>query len=351
MESRTGERILLIRLSAIGDVTVTTPVTRALREAKPDAHITWVVETRAKDVLAGNPYLDEVITWDRPKGGLGIRPFLELVPQLRARRFDWAIDFQGLMRSALVARFSGARRVVGNAGAREGAERLYHVRVPRREDDPSSRQRCLDLLRPLGVRSANRDMVLPISESDRMDARALLHTQGVTARTPYVCLVPFTTWTQKHWFSDRWSELAELIDRRLGLRPVVLGSGADAPGAAEICARAGATVNLAGKTTLKSASAVIAGAALTVAVDTALMHASVAVGTPTVALCGASWWRGFEDYRETGRYTMLREELGCSPCLRAPTCGGQFDCMRALTVERVFQAARERLGSTILECV
>ena len=70
MADRPGKRILLIRLSAIGDVVVTTPVSRALREALPDAFIAWVVEPRAKPIVDGNPYVDEVIEWERPKGTL-----------------------------------------------------------------------------------------------------------------------------------------------------------------------------------------------------------------------------------------------------------------------------------------
>src|SRR5688572_30938053 len=100
MAQQTGKRILIIRLSAIGDVIVTTPVSRALREALPDAYLAWVVEPRAKDVLAGNPYLDEVIVWDRPKGSLSPRVMAEIHGTLKPKRFDWAIDCQGNLRSA-----------------------------------------------------------------------------------------------------------------------------------------------------------------------------------------------------------------------------------------------------------
>src|SRR5690348_17050138 len=146
MSNHSRESILIIRLSAIGDVVVTTPVTRALRMAKPDAHIAWVVERGAREVVTGNPYLDEVIVWDRKKGGLKWRDLAEIRSQLRTRRWDWAIDCQGLLRSALLARLSGARKVVGNSKAKEHADWLYHIRVPRNQDDLSSRRRCLDLL-------------------------------------------------------------------------------------------------------------------------------------------------------------------------------------------------------------
>lgn len=337
---RPGPRILIIRLSALGDVLVTTPVTRALRQALPDAHLSWVVETRARELLAGNPYLDEVLTWDRRKGGLGVSSLLGLTSQLRQRRFDWAVDCQGNLRSALIARLSGARRVVGNSDAKEHADRFYHLRVPRDPEDRSSRQRCLDLLRPLGVQSQDRRMVLELSDAEAAAGGRALAEAGLPDGTPYAAFVPATTWAQKHWFEERWSELAVAVRRQLGLTPVLMGAPPDLQMVERIREAAGPNggcVIAAGKTGLKSATAVLRGAQLTVAVDTALMHASVAVGTPTVALCGASWWPGFADYEG---FALLREPMECSPCLHRPTCEGRFDCMRALTVNRVLAAAR-----------
>lgn len=329
-------RVLIVRLSALGDVLVTTPVSRALREALPGAYLAWLVEDRAVELLQGNPYLDEVLVWRRKRGRPGIGSLLRLVPELRARRFEWAVDCQGNLRSAAAARLSGARRVVGNSGAKEHADRFYHVRVARRTDDVSSRQRCLDLLAPLGVRSSDRRLVLQLRHEDHAAARGALHSAGVNPTSRYACLVPFTTWPQKHWVEDRWALLAEGMWARSGMVPVVLGGPSDVTRAAAVTAGPGRAVSLAGKTSLKAAAAVLAGARVVVAVDTLLMHAAAAVGTPAVVLCGASWWPGFADYENS---VQLREPLPCSPCLHRPTCGGRFDCMRALTVERVLEAA------------
>ncbi|HTE20102.1 MAG TPA: lipopolysaccharide heptosyltransferase family protein, partial [Armatimonadota bacterium] len=98
MMHRTGPRILIIRLSAIGDVVVTTPVARALREAHPDAYLAWLVEPKAKDLVIGNPFLDEVIVWDRPSGAVPPKEMWRLRRQLKPHRFEYAIDCQGLLR-------------------------------------------------------------------------------------------------------------------------------------------------------------------------------------------------------------------------------------------------------------
>lgn len=334
-------RILLIRLSAIGDVVVTTPVSRALREALPEASLTWVVEARARGVLEGNPYLDELVSWDRPKGTLPIGSLLALGRELRTRSFDWAVDFQGNLRSALVARFAGARQVVGNWPAREYAHLLYSHRVRRNPSDLSSRQRCLDLLQPLGVVTNDRRLCIAVSEEERREAGKILEDLAVEGE--FAALVPATTWAQKHWVESYWAELARGLAAQ-GLTPVVMGSPADRELAARIASGAPGAVVAAGRTSLKSAAALLALARVTVAVDTALMHLSVAMGTPTVGLCGASWWKGFQDY---DRFQMIREPLPCSPCLHHPTCGGRWDCMAALTPARVLGSALSLAGGAL----
>ena len=188
-------------------------------------------------------------------------------------------------------------------------------------------------------------MVLKVSDEERASGREELAAAGIAPGERYACLVPATTWAQKHWLEEHWSELADLLRAQMGLSPVVLGSPADVPLAERIAeATTGGCAVVAGRTSLKSAAAVLEGAALTVAVDTALMHASVAVGTPTVGVCGASWWHGFQDYEN---FALVREAMDCSPCLHHPSCEGRFDCMRALTPERVLAAARRLRGTPV----
>lgn len=341
MSVAAGDRILIIRLSAIGDVIVTTPLSRAVKEAFPSGRIGWVVDRRAADVLRENPYIDQLYIWDRRRGASGITSVGKLLREIRRDGWDVAIDCQGLLRSAVIARFSGARRVIGSTPAREGAAYVYTDRVPKSSSDLSSRQRVLDLLTPLGVKSSDRRLVSGVSDAHRDTARALLTASGLSPEAPIVCFVPATTWAQKHWFEENWSELAGLVTQQLDATPVLLGSPADEPMMERI--RAGASVrvvNLAGKTTIPEAGAVLELAIGSVAVDTALMHLAAAVGTPTAVLCGASWWPGFADYE---RATIVREPMSCSPCLRHPTCDGRFDCMRALSASRVLQELRKLL--------
>lgn len=348
-------RILLVRLSAIGDVVVTTPVIRALREAYPESYLAWAVEEKAADVIRANPLLDEVIVWPRlawralgagPAGRWNcLRQNAAFFGELRRRRFDVAVDFQGLLRSAVVTRASRAHVRIASEGTREGSTLLYNIRVPRGEN-PSSRQRCLDLLRPLGVVSTDRRMHVWFDEPDRQAADRILRSGGAGSRI--ACLCPATTWRHKHWREAGWAALADRLARELDLHPVFMGAGGDRPMIDRIRSRMTAPALVAaGQTTLKQAAALLERADLVVAVDTALMHIGVAVGTLVIGVCGPSYWPGFEDYESfgdgrAGRFRLVRKPYPCSPCLRHPTCGND-DCMTAIQASELFEVARELL--------
>ena len=335
-------RILITRLGAIGDVVVTTPVARVLRQALPEAYLAWVVEEKAADLLAGNPYLDEVIVWRRGSWRQELRQRSRIAGQarflagLRRRRFDVGIDFQGLARSAALLLAAGARHRIGNTRSREMSGLCYTLRVPR-PPEPSNRQRCLDLLRPLGIESRDRRMEVPLGDEERAFAAAFLKPyEGDEAR--YVCLCPATTWRNKHWREEGWAHLADVLQRRLGLRAVFMGARGDLPLLARIqAAMSTQPIIAAGQTSLRGAAALLERAGAVVSVDTAMMHIGVAVGTPVVALCGPSFWPGFQDYE---RLRMIRKPLPCSPCLRHPTCA-HFDCMAAIGVEETVRAVAE----------
>ncbi|MCX8053926.1 MAG: glycosyltransferase family 9 protein, partial [Armatimonadetes bacterium] len=133
--SASANRILIVRLSAIGDVLMATPVARALRKAFPQSYIAWVVEKKAADIVIGNPYLDDVIVWERTRGRSVASRVLNFAKglwflrnELRSRDFDVCLDLQGLLRSALVCWLSGAARRIGFADGAEGSVLFYNDR-------------------------------------------------------------------------------------------------------------------------------------------------------------------------------------------------------------------------------
>ncbi|MCC9595868.1 glycosyltransferase family 9 protein [Rubrivivax sp. JA1055] len=342
-------RILIVRLSAIGDVVMASGLIRSLRARWPDATIHWLVEPPAAPLLAHNPRLDGVKTmpravlqqlWRERRLGALAGEVLALRRRLRAERYDLVLDAQGLLKSGFCAWLTGAPQRVG-LRSHEGSQHLMHHRVspPAGADRRiGSEYRALGVA--LGAAESDFRLDLAVGAAPRERARAALAEAGVAGR--WVALCPFTTRPQKHWFEDRWAELAQAFAAR-GLQPVIVGGPGDVEAAARIAALAPAAANLAGRLKLDETVAALAEAALLVGVDTGLTHMGTALDVPTVALFGST--RPYLD-AATPRTVVLYDALPCSPCRRRPSCAGRFDCMRALEVQRVFDTATRLADGT-----
>jgi len=328
----------------MGDIVMSSHLAEGLRSKYPDARICWLAEPQVAPLLDHNPALDAIIVWpkmrwkqllrDRQWKQL-VREVWDFVARLRSERFSLVIDAQGLLRTRLLAWLSGAPERVGFV-SREPGQFLMTRLLPKGEDSQLMGSEYFYLLQQLGVATTHLRQRIDLAPASIAAAAECLASLGVSAG--YVVFAPFTTRPQKHWFDQRWTELAQEVALRFGLPVVWLGGPADQQHAERLVS-AGGGISLAGATDLAVSAAVVAGASLVVGVDTGLTHLGSACGVPTVALFGAT-----APYSSTcsDRTTVLYHPLPCSPCRRSPTCEGRFDCMQALTVAEVMRAA-ERL--------
>ena len=336
-------RILIVRLSAIGDVVFSSPLIMALKKRYPQAEISWLVEPPAAPLIQANPNLTEVIVW--PKGEWQLlwrnRQYVDLARavltfrrQLRARRFDLVLDVQGLMKSAVLARLTGAPQRIGFV-AKEKTGWLLTRRLTKRADNTQISSEYRGFAEDIGLDTDSFDLSVALTEEDCERAREGLE-QG-----PYAVIAPFTTRPQKHWFDSYWFELAELIDRQFGLRVVMLGGPADMDHAATL-ADGSVIQSRVGQLSLRGSAGVISQASLLVGVDTGLTHMGIAFNVPTVAIFGSTC-----PYRDTGRDNarVIYHHLPCSPCRRNPTCDGRFDCLREISPQEVMNHCRELLAA------
>ncbi len=357
--------ILLVRLTARGDVLLASPVVEALRRRYPKAHIAWAVEFHARGMIEHHEGLDEIIVWDRAawkamiragRWGALWRAFRELRARLRAPGFDIALDLQGLLRSGWVAWLSGAPVRIG-LGSREGSRMLMTGTVPRHGVAPGSTSLQYPYFADaLGLPSEALAPRLVLGDEEEDFAPRFITEHGLEGG--YAALAPFTTRPQKHWFEDRWAALAARIRDELGLPVVILGGPADREAARRIAAATQGDadggqptaeppradtgsppriIDLTGRTRLGEAAAVVKRAGLFLGVDTCLSHVSVAFRRPSVLLFGSNI-----PYREVphARARIALELQPCAPCGNRPTCGGAFRCMRALEVDEVFDVAK-----------
>jgi len=334
-----GNNILIIRLSAIGDVVFASPLIAALKRSYPDSRLSWLAEPAAAPLLQHHSDLDEVIIWPKSdwkqlwKKNSYIDLWREVSRfrrELKRRRFDTVLDLQGLLKSAVLGWISGARERIG-LGSREGSHWLMTRVIARDGDADRIGSEYLYLGKQLGLATDGFEMQLELGESDDRFVTQLLETEGMS--TGYLVVCPFTTRPQKHWFEVRWSALILRLKQEFGLPLIMLGGPGDRDAADRISQTLGeGFLDLTGKTGLTEAAALIRQATLVVGVDTGLTHMGLAFATPTVALFGSTC-----PYLQTTRdnAVVLYHKLNCSPCRRSPTCDGEFSCMAEISVEEV----------------
>ena len=342
--------VLLVRLSARGDIVFASPLVRAFRRTYPDVRITWIAESHTKDLIEGHPELDEILIVDRTgwKRLWRERRFKtlfgeirNLIRTLRHREFDLAIDLQGLLRSGIVTFLSGAPIRIG-LGSKEKSHLLMTKVLSRHAGDRrriSSEYR--HLAEELGLDIGDFRMEVPLPEADRSWAREKQRALGLEGG--FFVALPFTTTPQKHWREDRWAEVMDRAGRELGLPTVVLGGPEDRQALDRIRSLAsGHPISLVGETTLTQASAMVERASLVIGVDTGLSHMAIAFDRPTVTIFGSNI-----PYTKppTDRAKVIVNWLECSPCRGNPTCNGAFTCTELISVEQVMDTAREVLAN------
>jgi heptosyltransferase-1 len=336
-------------LSAIGDVLMASPLPQALREAYPRAHLAWLVEPLSAPLVRANPFLDEVIVFERRKAWQRqlsegkLIAFLREVHayrrELHARRFDIVFDCQGLLKSGLLAQLSGAPRRIGYAPSREYNHLFLTESVASPAHPTRITQRPLSLLTALGLDPSPRAPVLVIPDAERAHARAFTATHDL-ADAPYAACCIATSRPQKDWVWSRWGELADLLWEREGLRTLFIGGPerrVDTLRLVESCASH--PISAVGHTNILQSAALVQDAALVIGGDTGLTYAGLATGTPTVALYGSTdpTWLA-----EEPNTAVCFHPMPCSPCHRRPRCQ-HFDCMQAITVREVADTAAELL--------
>lgn len=283
------QRVCIIKPSALGDIVQTLPVLSMLRRRWPQAHLAWIANRSLAGLLHGHPDLDDVIEFDRAaRGRRRLAGYWRLFRRLRREQFDLAIDFQGLLRSGLMARASGAPRRVGFSNAREGAVLAYTDRVRLDTRHIAALEKYCLIAHSLGCQGPPPAARLGLTAAERQWAENAL--SGLPR--PILAIHPGAQWETKRWPPQHFAELAGRASREYQAGVVLVGGPGEEPLCAAIAARlegqavnlAGRTVNLAGRTGLLQLAAVCAAADVFLSGDTGPMHLAAAVGTPVVSV-------------------------------------------------------------------
>lgn len=339
-------RILIVRLSAIGDIFFCTALLEGLKREFPGCEVSWLTEPMGRQILKGHPLLDRLLVLPR-REWVGLikrgsvlklsRELLAFVRELRRQPFDLVIDPQGLLKSAIWAKLARGEQVIGVNGS-DGSRLLYDVvlSVPRLVEPPMLSEYRL-IVRGLGGNPSELRMSLHVSEEAIAEVNRWLPV-GVSP----VVFCPFTTRPQKHWPDAYWSELGNLVEAA-GVPVVVLGGPEDGERAAIISKRMRVAPLIAAgeRRSIHFALGVLQHARAVVGVDTGLTHAGIALGKPTLALFGST-----RPYAKSGVRSarVLYKDLPCAPCRRHPVCSGRFDCMRNMLPLEVSSELKRLIG-------
>lgn len=345
-------RLLAVNLNFLGDGLFTTPALALLRARYPGTHIEVLAGERAAAVLADDPGVDTLLVRPRREGAARAGAFARM---LRAGNYDAVVLFQSIGANAALSWMSGVPIRVGFT--QDGCTPFLTHRVAGRrpgEHVVDAYLRLADALRPDadtgGGLSATPDPALAIHLTPEDAAFAERVFRGQELLPPVVGLVIGATRPQKRWPEEYWARLAEKLWAAGSVSCVLLGGAEETAAAERILSQTRRDIplwSLVGQTTEKQLAALIARLELVVSGDTGPLHIATAVRTPVVALFGSTDpadtgpWRGGAG---CGPATVLYDALSCAPCRKSPTCGGRFDCLRALTPERVLDASCDLLG-------
>jgi heptosyltransferase I len=367
-------RILLIKLSAVGDVVHIFPFLNRLRRRYPAARIDWVLKPAIAELVRHHPAIDKVVLYPewasslrRQSGWPALAVGRSLVAELRVARYELVIDLHGQLRTAILALATGAPRRIGFdrpraevwrasernvpslarkhawQGAREGSWLAYTHRLSIPTLDMHAVDRYLRFGSMLGLAEDAVDFSFTIPASSIARADSLLRESFSGMEDARLAVIaPGTIWETKHWSIEGFAQVARHLIRS-NLIVVLIGSNGERTLCQQVASAAPGTVNLAGLTTLSELAALIRRAAICITNDSGPMHLAVAVNRPVVSIFGPtdSLWIG--PYRQPN--SVLSAAVACAPCYlrRLSRCPYQHACMRGVSA----QAVIERIETTL----
>ena len=350
-------RILIVKLGSIGDIVHTLPTLAAIRREWPQAEVAWAVERRAAEILRDNPLVDRLIEIDTkalrrgwPLSGETLLATRQQLQRLRASAFDVALDFQGLLKSAAIARLARAPRVYGFARAslREPASRFlltHTVNVP--TDTNVIRKNLALAAAALGIHvpTDGDDFEFPIAVSPAQEREAS-DAVGQFAGGRFAILNAGGGWPTKLWSAERFGALADELLARHELRSLVTYGPGERELAEQVAGASRAGAARAVSLSLKGFYALARRASLYVGGDTGPTHLAVAAGAPVVGLFGPTeWWRNGSP--RSSDVCVERADIGCRTGCHRRACSAWI-CMD-IEVARVAAAADERLRRSAAE--
>ena len=341
-------RILIVRTDRMGDLLLSTPVVCALRKEYPQAFISMMVSPNTKDIVEGNPYLDEVLVYDKDFRHKNWGATYKFAQILRKKKFDLAVILHPTNRVHLLTFLAGIPVRLGynrKLGFLLKIKKEHH----KQEGLMHEAEYNLELLKLLGVSGLSRDLFMPLRPESEKWADNLWSRENIKLTDRILALNPGASCPSKIWPAERFSQVAQSLAQSHNLKVILLAGSKDLALANKIAAEGRnkyQIINLAGKTTLSQMASVLKRCTMLISNDSGPVHMASSLGVPVISIFGRNQ-PGLSPQRwgplgKKDKY--LHKNIGCVQCL-AHNCQKDFACLKAISVSDVLQAAEEILSS------
>ena len=337
-------RILIVRTDRIGDVLLSTPVIKALRQKFPQAYISMMVSPYARDIVEGNPCLDEVIVYDKEGKHRGLFGSLKFASRLKKKKFDLAIILHPTNRVHLLTFLAGIPERLGY-NRKLGFLLTRSIEHAKQKGQKHEAEYNLELLGNLGITGNARDLFMPVRNDSEKWAENLFNKEGIRDTDKILAINPGASCPSKIWPAERFAEAAEKLSQRYNFKIIILGGPKDMHLADKVSREIKVkAINLSGRTSVSQMASILKRSVLFISNDSGPVHIASALGTPVISIFGRNQAglspRRWGPLGKQDKY--LHKEVGCIQCL-AHNCAREFACLKAIGVSDVLAAAESIL--------
>lgn len=337
-------RILIIQTAFLGDVILCTPLIKAAKKLFLHSFISFLLIPDTKNIVENNPYLDEIIIYDKKGKEKGLKNFFKMVKKIKKKNFDLAIIPHRYARSALLAYLA---KIPQRIGFDKGMSSFLFTQKVTYQNNLHEVDRNLHLLNDFSHDLLDKAPELFPKSEDFSYASQLLRDSGVKENDKMVGIAPGSVWSTKRWLPERFAQVSDLLIKKTGAKVIFLGSKEDEKLCSEIASlMKEKPVNMSGKTSILQAAVIISKCKVILSNDSAPVHIASAMNKPTVAIFGSTIPQfGFAPYGESN--IIIEKKMECRPCgihgkNRCPK--KHFKCMTEITTQEVFEVLVTKLS-------
>lgn len=336
------KKILIIRLSSIGDILLSTPLIRQVRRTFPNAQIDFIVKAIYKDLLKYNPHINELYSIQL---GEESKDLSELKGKLRDRSYNVVIDLHNNLRSNYLKRGINAGSIFSIKKEKLKQSLFVWFKINLYGQETPIPLRYLAVASDFGVADDGKGLELYWDKDASDSAEKKVISSGLDWIKPFICLAPGAGFFTKRWPEEKFGNLVDLIQRGEKIKIVVLGGERDKK-IGSFLKKQKSIIDLSGQLSLLETAHIISKGKMIVSNDSGLMHMATAVQTPVLAIFGSTVKElGFFPYRSES-VVIENSQLSCRPCShigRKKCPRGHFKCMEEITPEQVYAGLKSIL--------